>query len=91
MLSPSTTGKPHCKAVIMGPKRVAAADLANDDGVDLPPQVIFQSANGGHDLCPFLQFFVAHCRRAHAAHSTDDSVIGHVVRSDDRDCPTLLS
>ena len=72
-----------------GSQGVAAADLADDDGVDFLAQVVFQGADGGFNLVARLQLFIADGGRAHAADSANQSVIGHIIGLDDGDCPTL--
>ena len=83
MPSPSTTGKPHCSAVIIGPRALPPPISADDNRVDLLAQLLFQGADGSHDLAPFLQLFIADRRRAHAAYRADQRVIGHVIGAND--------
>ena len=83
MLSPSTTGKSALQGGDHGTKRIATADLADHNGVDLLPEVGFQRAHGAFDLLPFLQLLVADGWRAHTANSANQRIVGHFIRLND--------
>ena len=74
----------------MGPMALPPPISADDDGVDLLPEMVFQSADGGHDLVAGLQLFIAHRRRAHATDCADQRIVRHIIGLNDRDCAAAL-